>query len=1486
MRRKRVGKSLLAVILAASMISVPVFAGQKSEVDKQGPDYSGNIIMAENLDDTIDSQEKLEQTEQTGISFGEAKAFKEKEDEQNGTAGGRCGVPDLKNIKGKAPLSDKGRSAKNQVSRTYQVGDKKEIYSDYNASGAGWFEVEVAAVGDTCTIWRDAAHPEVLTDEQAKAYADTIDEKIHDPLEKAFGDWSGMDVDGDGKTAFVFYEMPYAGFFYSADLYTKEETEFATGNVMDMLHMAGNNPMEVTMSTLAHELQHLINFSQTFGYGDSWMNEMFSQCAIEIAGFASTENVYEVGAFTAKAREYGYTYPFIYEDWYVPDGEESGVPYGSWYLFGRYLAYQTKDLAGGGDEIYKTILNVNGTGYREDLEAALEQIGYLGEGKEVQNFEELVTNYNAALYLRDESGLYSLSGNKENPSNVDGVEVDAIEALEYPMEAIPGGGAASFCINRSKEAVTPVDFGSHMQFAGISSDRLEGVYTDTDSGILLYNDTVSLKTSDQNAEIYYTIDGSDPSKDGIKYREPIAVTGSLVLKACTMGKDGSCSEISTWEYRAKTGAVKTDIPAGAVEPGIRVSLSCEWPEAEIHYTTDGSDPLGEHGTVYKDPIVIVEPTTIKAIAVIPGAEDVIPGSIRTFVYETGTGKGDRYEPNNSLEEAASVSFPGKYEGTIHYPEDEDVYAFTLENSAELNLTLAVPKDLSYTLSLYNEQGDEIGNSVLENKDQNLTISVNSGKYFVKIAGKDGSFSETKTYQLTMTKEMEPDAVSKLDYSEMNMLTAMGDKNLETGSGYAWDLGINGGGHYLMSMTYFSNWAGPAEESADPYTDAEDGDYSYKNLSDRAQVHVQNALYLPNDTRKNYIENLKSAVYSYGAADIYMLVGRAYRDPEALNFYVDKMDYDYVLPGKDVGHIVTVVGWDDSYSRDNFTGDQAAAESNGYENVEIPKPSKDGAFIIKNSWGEEVGDQGYCYLSYEDAFIMANNPAIYLADEMPDNYNHQYMNDPFGTLSFVYMDESLTASEVFRNTKESPELLKAVSFVSGSTDTRYEISIVQNGKSKKVAEGVKKYAGFYTERLTQAVTIPAGGEFEVMVRLEAEKKNPDAEVSIGVSCNISGFLESVQPAENQSFMMDEGEKIDVGSQGMFANIRAYTCDVYSDTYTSETSPADEPKEETKAADSKEEKADEIFENTKNVVLTGVEQASVFGGIGASIESAGGTKAPAIDLPKQFDLRDTGTLTPIRNQGNLGSCWTFAAIACVENTMARNGGYLVDYPSGLSLDASEKSVLLTKDEPRQQVSLTADLLGADSPSSARINWSVSGDVDSISLDHTYSFDGERVPVITALKPGTVTITASSDADMTVKASCTVTITAQGVEKLSVSPDKVTLKPGESAKLTAGTEPETAFDETIVWSSDHPEIANVDENGVVTALSGGSAVITAKAGTAKDTAVITVEGAKAVYPGADQTIAPKTGMAENSAVISLLLSLAAITCLAGVYSRRRIR
>lgn len=110
-----------------------------------------------------------------------------------------------------------------------------------------------------------------------------------------------------------------------------------------------------------------------------------------------------------------------------------------------------------------------------------------------------------------------------------------------------------------------------------------------------------------------------------------------------------------------------------------------------------------------------------------------------------------------------------------------------------------------------------------------------------------------------------------------------------------------------------------------------------------------------------------------------------------------------------------------------------------------------------------------------------------------------------------------------------------------------------------------------------------------------------------------------------------------------------------------------------------------------------------------------------------------------------------------------------------------------------------------------------------------------LVTAVSLGTTTITATAGGQ---SATCTVTVEPVAVGGVSLSQTTLTLTVGQTATLTATVQPDDATDKSVVWSSDKPDIATVDENGTVTAVSPGLATITATAGEKSATCAVTVE------------------------------------------------
>ncbi len=163
------------------------------------------------------------------------------------------------------------------------------------------------------------------------------------------------------------------------------------------------------------------------------------------------------------------------------------------------------------------------------------------------------------------------------------------------------------------------------------------------------------------------------------------------------------------------------------------------------------------------------------------------------------------------------------------------------------------------------------------------------------------------------------------------------------------------------------------------------------------------------------------------------------------------------------------------------------------------------------------------------------------------------------------------------------------------------------------------------------------------------------------------------------------------------------------------------------------------------------------------------------------------------------------------------------TGITLDKTTAQMI-----PGETLTLTATV--TPSNSTDNVTWN--------SLDESVATVSDK-GVVTAVAPGTVEIFAMAG-DCAVK--CTVTVNAVPVTSVTLSDTDINIEKGKTATLTAIVAPDNATDKTVTWSSSDDAIATV-ENGVVTAVTPGTATITAKAGeitaTCKVTVVILTEG-----------------------------------------------
>ncbi|MDE5595030.1 MAG: Ig-like domain-containing protein, partial [Muribaculaceae bacterium] len=91
----------------------------------------------------------------------------------------------------------------------------------------------------------------------------------------------------------------------------------------------------------------------------------------------------------------------------------------------------------------------------------------------------------------------------------------------------------------------------------------------------------------------------------------------------------------------------------------------------------------------------------------------------------------------------------------------------------------------------------------------------------------------------------------------------------------------------------------------------------------------------------------------------------------------------------------------------------------------------------------------------------------------------------------------------------------------------------------------------------------------------------------------------------------------------------------------------------------------------------------------------------------------------------------------------------------------------------------------------------------------------------------------------ASCQVTVKPVTASDITLNVSEMTLLVGDTDKLTATVEPANTTDATITWKSDNEAVATVSADGLVTAVSVGTAIIKVSCGEVFAECKVTVTG-----------------------------------------------
>lgn len=375
-----------------------------------------------------------------------------------------------------------------------------------------------------------------------------------------------------------------------------------------------------------------------------------------------------------------------------------------------------------------------------------------------------------------------------------------------------------------------------------------------------------------------------------------------------------------------------------------------------------------------------------------------------------------------------------------------------------------------------------------------------------------------------------------DFSERHLEYATSltfNNNEKNPIGYNREVGS--GGTTLMALAYLTNGTGAIQEEDMPFENNENKINISEIQNKKVCTKVKDWVIFPNfktdDTeskRTEKINNIKNHIEKYGSVFACISTGQ--------NFYTyyNMATGAYYVPNAQFGdHAVSIIGWDDNYAIENFNSSN--------------RPNKPGAFIVRNSWGEQFttdnpNNAGYLFVSYEDSVIGSILTGI-VNSENKVWHDEIYQHDKLGMNSIMSLSTSkVYAANIFDKQSSKEEFITSISVAIMNEQT---CNVYINEKSgnlnkndlKLVYSGVEPLKpGYHTIELDTPIKI-TGGKFAVAV----EYTNANGTAKIGVE-NINTSTYSTESINsNQSYISNNlnGSWIDLKNSGAIASIKVFT-----------------------------------------------------------------------------------------------------------------------------------------------------------------------------------------------------------------------------------------------------------------------------------------------------------------------------------------------------------